>query len=49
MKGIALEKDLLDSTIRFSMSIFTTKEELDYTLQAMYDMIPMLRKYIRRK
>lgn len=48
LKGIALDKDLLDSTIRFSMSVFTTKEELDYTLQAMYDMIPMLRKYTRR-
>lgn len=47
LKGIALEKELQDSTIRFSMSVFTTKEEIDYTLQAMYDMIPMLRKYTR--
>ncbi len=42
-----LEKDLLGSTIRFSFSVFTTKQELDYTLQAMYDMIPMLRRYGR--
>lgn len=47
LKGIDLQKELLDSTIRFSMSVFTTKEEIDYTLQAMYDMIPMLRKYTR--
>lgn len=47
LKAIGLEKDLLHSTIRFSFSVFTTKEELDYTLQAMYDMIPMLRKYSR--
>ena len=47
LKGISLEKELQDSTIRFSMSVFTTKEEIDYTLQAMYDMIPMLRKYTR--
>lgn len=47
LKGIELQKELQDSTIRFSMSVFTTKEEIDYTLQAMYDMIPMLRKYTR--
>ena len=48
LKGIGLEKELLDSTVRFSMSVFTTKEELDYTLKAMYDMIPLLRRYTRR-
>ncbi len=48
LKAIGVEKDLLHSTIRFSFSIFTTKEEIDYTLQAMYDTIPMLRKYARR-
>lgn len=48
LKGIGLEKELLDSTVRFSMSVFTTKEELDYTLKTMYDMIPMLRRYTRR-
>lgn len=47
LKAMRLEKDLLNSTIRFSFSVFTTKEELDYTLQAMYDMIPMLRRYSR--
>ncbi len=48
LNGIGLDKDLAGSTIRFSMSVYTTKEELDYTLKAMYDMIPMLRKYTRR-
>lgn len=48
LKGIGLDKELAASTIRFSMSVYTTREELDYTLQAMYDMIPMLRKYIRK-
>ena len=47
LKAIGLDKDLLNSTIRFSFSAFTTKEEIDYTLQAMYDMIPMLRRYNR--
>lgn len=48
LKGINLDKDLLDSTIRFSMSVMTTKQEIDYTLKAMYDIIPLLRKYTRR-
>ncbi len=48
LKGINADKELTDSTIRFSMSVYTTEEEIDYTLQTMYDMIPMLRKYTRR-
>ncbi len=48
LQAIGVEKEMLDSTIRFSMSVYTTQEEIDYTLQAMYDMIPMLRKYTRR-
>lgn len=47
LKAIGVEKDLLDSTIRFSFSVFTTLEEINYTIQAMYDMIPMLRRYMR--
>ena len=49
LKAIGLQRELWDSTIRFSFSVFTTKEEIDYTLKVMYDMIPMLRKYTRRK
>lgn len=47
LQAIGVEKDLLDSTIRFSFSVFTTPEEIDYTLQNLYDIIPMLRKYTR--
>ena len=49
LKAIGLQKEYWDSTIRFSFSIFTTREEMGYTLQVLYDMIPMLRKYTRRK
>lgn len=45
LRAIGIDKDLLDSTIRFSFSVFTTMEEINYTLEALYDMIPMLRKY----
>ena len=47
LMAIGLDKSLWDSTIRFSMSVFTTKEEIDYTLAVLYDMIPMLRRYTR--
>lgn len=48
LKAMKLPKELWDSTIRFSFSVYTTREEIDYTLDIMYDMIPMLRKYTRR-
>ena len=48
LKSIDLDKDLLDSTIRFSFSVFTTKEEIDETVKALNDIVPMLRKYARR-
>ena len=47
LKAIGVEKDLLDSTIRFSFSVFTTMEEINYTIQTLCDMIPMLRRYMR--
>lgn len=48
LRAMGVDKALLESTIRFSFSVFTTKEEIDYTLQVLYDKIPMLRKYMRR-
>ena len=48
LQAMGVDQELLGSTIRFSFSVFTTMEEVDYTLQAMYDIIPMLRKYTRK-
>lgn len=48
LQAIGLSKDLLSSTIRFSFSVFTTREEIDYTLQVMCELIPMLRRYTRK-
>lgn len=47
LKGIGAKKEYLDATLRFSMSEFTTEEEIDYTLQTLYNCVPMLRKYTR--
>lgn len=47
LRGIGAEKEYLDATIRFSFSEFTTKEEIDYTLETLYNYVPMLRRYRR--
>lgn len=47
LKAIGVERELLESTIRFSFSVFTTEEEIKYTLKALYEIIPMLRRYTR--
>jgi cysteine desulfurase len=48
LKSIGLKKELLDSTVRFSFSVHTTKEEVDYALEVMRETIPMLQKYTRK-
>ena len=45
LQSIGVKRELLSSTIRFSFSIFTTKEELDYTLDAIKALLPVLRRY----
>ena len=47
LKGIGAKQEFLDATLRFSMSEFTTLEEIDYTLDALYNIVPMLRRYTR--
>ena len=47
LRAIGLSSEMIASTLRFSLSRFTTKEEIDYTLGVLYDIIPMLRKYVR--
>ena len=48
LKAINLPKELLDSTVRFSFSVFTSKEEIDYTLDCLKEIIEKLRMYVRR-
>lgn len=47
LQSMGVKQDKLDSTIRFSFSIFTTKEELDYTLSCLDELLPFLRRYTR--
>ncbi len=48
LQAIGLDRSLLDSTLRFSFSTQTVKEEIDYTLEVLEKELPMLRKYSRR-
>ncbi len=47
LKAVGVEKDLLESTIRFSLSGFTTSEEIAYTCENLEEIVPKLRKYTR--
>ena len=47
LSAIGLDKDGLDSTIRISMSVMTTKEDMEDAASAMEELIPFLRRYTR--
>jgi cysteine desulfurase len=47
LKAIGLDADLLESTIRISMSLFTTKEELDYLVDTLAEQVATMRKFYR--
>ncbi|MDO4292689.1 MAG: cysteine desulfurase family protein [Eubacteriales bacterium] len=48
LRAIGLPKELLGSTVRFSLSVFTTQEEIDYTVRTLRELVPMLRRFTRR-
>ncbi|MCR5595161.1 MAG: cysteine desulfurase [Lachnospiraceae bacterium] len=47
LMAIGLDRKLLDSTIRFSTSVHTTKEDIDYTLEVLNEIVPSLRRFTR--
>jgi len=48
LKAMGVEKELIESTVRFSFSIFNSKEEIDYAVEQINALLPMLRKYVRK-
>ncbi len=48
LKAVGLRNDLLDSTIRFSFSGFTTIEEAGQAIETLKELVPVLRKYSHR-
>lgn len=47
LKGIGVKKELLDSTLRFSFGVFNTMEEVDYCIEVLKELLPVLRRYKR--
>ncbi len=45
LTAMGIPKNLIGATIRFSMSVHTTREELEKTLLALKDILPVLRRY----
>ncbi|MGN0154472.1 MAG: cysteine desulfurase family protein [Lachnospiraceae bacterium] len=48
LKAIGLEKDLLESTLRFSFCEYNTVEEAEYTVKVLEELLPMLRRFTRK-
>lgn len=48
LQGIGLNKDDLGSTLRFSFAYGTTAEEIEYCLQNLKELLPVLRRYVKR-
>ena len=47
LKGIGVKRELLDSTLRFSFGRFNTLEEVDYCIETLKELLPVLRRYQR--
>ena len=47
LRNIHLKENLLDSTLRFSFSVHTTEEEIDYALEVLGELLSVLKKYTR--
>ncbi len=48
LTAIGLDKDLLESTLRFSFCEYNTVGEAEYTVNVLKELLPMLRKYTRK-
>ena len=48
LNAIALSDEFKDGTLRFSFSIENTKEEVDETIKALKELVPMLRRFVRK-
>ncbi len=47
LSAMLVPKDYLDSTVRFSFCKYTTDEEIEYALEVLHEIVPVLKKYRR--
>lgn len=45
--AIGVDHKYLDATVRFSFSIYSTIEEIDYTMSVLKELLPVLRRFTR--
>lgn len=48
LTAIGLDKGLIDGTLRFSLSEFTTAEEIDYTVETLTKIVSRVRKLMKK-
>ena len=48
LKAVGVPGDLLESTVRFSFCPETTMAEIDYALEALGSVLPVLRRFVRK-
>ncbi len=48
LQAMKLKPELADSTLRFSFSVYTAAEEIDYAAAKLAEIVPRLRRYVRR-
>ena len=48
LKAIGVKKELLDSTLRFSFSVNTTAEEIDYCIDVLKELVPVYNRFSRK-
>lgn len=48
LQAIGVKKELLDATLRFSFSVKTTSEEIEYAADCVEQLLPKLRRFARK-
>ena len=48
LQAIGLPKDRLESTLRFSFCEDNTMEQVEYAVEVIRELLPMLRRYVRK-
>ena len=48
LKAIGLPKEKLESTVRISLCDANTREEADYTIKVLKEILPVLTRFVRR-
>ena len=49
LSALGYGREEMDQSVRFSFSRYNTPEEMDETIEALKKVVPMLRRYVRRK